>query len=207
MSSPADRLIEMSFGQAFLLGLALAAGYYFVAYDSGESKINQAQEAQRRTGELNQELITTQKELDRSKEFKETLKLKDEQFLTFTSYIPEQLNISDMMKSISAEAKAAGVNILSIKESNTITKNYQYTDPLAIEVTLEGGFPQHILFLSYLTRLDSIFTVNSMAFSGSTAGAQKNSDPTSISVRFSATIVGYRYTAQGEATNAPEVKR
>ncbi len=199
MSSPADRLIEMSYGQTFVIGLALALVYYLVAYDSGQKKMNEAKTAQRRTVELNQKLAAAQRDLARSKEFKETLKLKDEQFLTFTSYIPEQLNISDMMKSISNEAKAAGVNILSIKEGSTSNQSYQYTDPIAIEVVLEGGFPQHILFLSYLTRLDSIFTVDSMAFSGkSVTGSQ--GDPSSINVQFKATIVGYRYVANKSAT-------
>ena len=193
MSSPADRLVEMSYGQAFVIGLALALVYFLVVYDSGQSKINQAKSAQRNVAELNQKLAGAQKDLNRSKEFKETLKLKDEQFLTFTSYIPEQLNISDMMKSISAEAKAAGVNIMSIKEGNTSKQNYQYTDPLSIEVVLEGGFPQHILFLSYLTRLDSIFTIEQMSFKGNLPGGK--ADPSQISVQFRATIVGYRYVA------------
>lgn len=193
MSSPADRLVEMSYGQAFVVGLALALVYFLVVYDSGQTKINQAKAAQRRVAEINQKLASAQKDLNRSKEFKETLKLKDEQFLTFTSYIPEQLNISDMMKSISAEAKAAGVNIMSIKEGNNAKQNYQYTDPLSIEVVLEGGFPQHILFLSYLTRLDSIFTIESMSFKGNIPGGKV--DPSQISVQFRATIVGYRYVA------------
>lgn len=193
MSSPADRLVEMSYGQAFVIGLALALVYFLLVYDSGQSRINQAKAAQRRVAELNQKLAGAQKDLNRSKEFKETLKLKDEQFLTFTSYIPEQLNISDMMKSISAEAKAAGVNIMSIKEGRGTKQNYQYTDPISIEVVLEGGFPQHILFLSYLTRLDSIFTIESMSFKGKAPGSR--ADPSQISVQFQATIVGYRYVS------------
>lgn len=192
MSSPADRLVEMSYGQALAIGLAVALLYFLVFYDSGQGEIDAAKKAQRQVAELNQKVALAQRNLTRSKEFKETLKLKDEQFLTFTSYIPEQLNISDMMKSISSEAKAAGVNIISIKEGGRSGPSYQYTTPLAIEVILEGGFPQHILFLSYLTRLDSIFTVESMAFSGKKISG--GGDPSQISVQFKATIVGYRYT-------------
>lgn len=187
-----ERLVEMTFSKALLIGVGLAVVYYFVGYDSGSQQIARANQDRSKIQQLNQEIDNVQKELNRSKEFKETLRLKDEQFLTFTSYIPERLNISDMMRAISSEAKAAGVNILSIKDSKAVQANYQYTSPLAVDVELEGGFPQHILFLSYLTRLDSIFTVDAMSFSSDSSNRTK-SDPRDISVRFKATIVGYRY--------------
>lgn len=187
-----ERLVEMTFSKALLIGVGLAAVYYFIGYDSGSQQMARANQDRSKIQQLNQEIGNVQKELNRSKEFKETLRLKDEQFLTFTSYIPERLNLSDMMRAISNEAKAAGVNILSIRDAKTTQANYQYTSPLAVDVELEGGFPQHILFLSYLTRLDSIFTVDAMSFTSEVSKKSKR-DPRDISVRFKATIVGYRY--------------
>jgi Tfp pilus assembly protein PilO len=193
-----ERLVEMTFSKVFLIGVAFAVLYYFVGYDSGIQHINRASQDRLKIQQLSVEIEAVQTELNRSREFKETLRLKDEQFLTFTSYIPERLNVSDMMKAISSEAKAAGVNILSIKDAKPTTANYQFTAPLAVDVELEGGFPQHILFLSYLTRLDSIFTLDAMSFQGESQ-TSKGQDPKDVSVKFKATIVGYRYVG-----NQPE---
>lgn len=194
-----EKVIEASYMKAFLLGLVFAAIYFLVGYDSGDVQIKRAQQARQKTQEIKAELQRIQVNLDRSKEFKETLKLKDEQFLTFTSYIPEQLNISDMMKAISAEAKAAGVNINSIKDGKiSESESFQFTDAIAVSVQLDGGFPQHLLFLSYLTRLDSIFTVSEMSFAMKSSG--KSGDPSEIKVSFNANIVGYRYTGNTSPT-------
>lgn len=191
-----EKIIEASYMKVFLFGLVFAALYYLVGYDSGDSHIKSASQSRQKVRDVKAEMIRVQKSLDRSRDFKEKLKIKDEQFLTFTSFIPEQLNISDMMKAISAEAKAAGVNINAISDG-AVGKNekFQYTSPIAVSVQLDGGFPQHLLFLSFLTRLDSIFTVSQMSFAIKGKG---RGDPSAAQVSFNANIVGYRYIGTGD---------
>ena len=77
----AEKVIEASFMKVFLLGLVFAAIYYFIGYDSGDKHIERAQTARQKIQDIKAEVVRVQKSLDRSREFKETLKIKDEQFL------------------------------------------------------------------------------------------------------------------------------
>ena len=193
-----DQFVQMSPIQVLMIGLGVAGLYWLIMYDDGSARIRATSQARSKASTVQAEIQRKKLSLTRSKEFKETLRIKDEQFQAFSSYIPESLTVADMMRVISNEAKAAGVNIAGISAATAPTAfENSLTESLAISVKLEGPFPQQILFLSFLSRLESIFTVADMSFS-QVSGAQVVPDE-DTNVNFSATIVGYKYLGDAPA--------
>jgi type IV pilus assembly protein PilO len=167
--------------------------YWFIMFDDGTNLIRQTSQFRSKTSTVEAEIQRKKLSLERSKQFKETLRIKDEQFQAFSSYIPESLTVADMMRVISNEAKAAGVNIAGISAASAPPAfENELTESLGISVNLEGPFPQQILFLSFLSRLESIFTVADMKFSSTLSKGELGSEE-EVNVNFTAIIVGYKY--------------
>ena len=196
--NPLDQFLIMPTSKLMLIGFSVAAMYWVIMYDGGDGLVKQTQSLRSKIANTETQLRQKEMSLKRSRDFKETLRIKDEQFQAFSSYIPENLSVADMMRVISSEAKAAGVNIIGISASEApkVSKN-ELTESLAIRISLSGAFPQQILFLSFLSRLESIFTVSDMSFTAE----QNKGDNDNVAVKFDAVIVGYRYL--GDQSIAP----
>lgn len=197
-----EQFVQMTVGQVLLIGAGVAVIYWFIMYDDGTAMQLQTSQYRNKASTIQAEIQKKKTSLKRSKDFKETLRIKDEQFQAFSSYIPETLTVADMMRVISNEAKAAGVNISGISAASAPKEfENELTESLAISVQLEGPFPQQILFLSFLSRLESIFTVADMNFS---TLAPKDGAGSEVNVDFSATIVGYKYLGDTALGDTPK---
>lgn len=200
----ADTLIDMPLSKAFLVGVVIAGLYWFVGYDSGTNWETAITGHSENISKLRAEQKQLQEDIQRAKNFKENIQLKDEQFQTFTNYIPAKLSVADMMKAISSEAKAAGTNIIGIEDrSRSQRTQSEFYETISINVELEGTFPQHLLFLSFLTRLETIITIENIDLKS----AQSAAGADGSAVKLSAVLVGYRYTGGEEEEVKPGRKK
>lgn len=159
-----EKLRQLPFGKAFLIGLVLAAIYYFGPYDSGSNLEASIQG-------LESQITATKAELDKIKiairdaeVFQETKQARGQELDTVLKAIPEQISSLDLMRILSNEAKGVGASILSINhQSGARTVDPKaFFEPVTVTVNLEGSYNTLMQFLSNLTKIDRIITISSL---------------------------------------------
>lgn len=188
---------QMSPGRAILFGCALAGIYYFLMYDGGTSIIQNIATRKESIDKVKLELATAKQKLERAQVFEQTSKQLGQTLHSVLSYVPENTNNSDLMKIVSNEVKTSGARLLKMRgiEEPESTSFYQ---AISVEVELQGSFVQHMLFLSNLTRLDQILTVDRLNMEST--GELMDSDSPWTTMRV--TVKGYRYIPPKEDANA-----
>jgi Tfp pilus assembly protein PilO len=181
------RLADLSIPRCVIGSAIIGALYYTVGYDSGLKFKTEIAATSAKATKVEEEYT----KLDRS--LKEILVLKDAQARdasrldALMAFIPEKLTKTDMMRTLSNEAKAVGISINQIKDSlaerGKKSDSVEFYEEIAVDLDLVGGFSQLVLYLANLTRLNQIFSV-------------KNLELTSTSkdeLKMSSKIIGYRY--------------
>lgn len=187
-------LRELDIAKALVIGLSVAALYYFFVYNDGKAIEGQIANASRQI-EANktekQKVLAAAEVVRRFQKTKEDLGTK---FDALVKYIPEDYKASEQMKIISREAKSAGADIVSLSQAGKGSKS-KYYEEMMVSVSLTGTYSQIVLFLSNLTKTDRVFLVKSMSFAGASGGrASKDvKDEGAPTVNFTAQLAGYRY--------------
>jgi Tfp pilus assembly protein PilO len=138
--------------------------------------------------DIQQKALKIDKEIEEIRALKAAQEKDAERLNVFLGFIPEKLSNFEMMRTLSNEAKAVGVNINSIKDSGqTSGKTGEFYEEIGVDISLEGSFAQLLLFLSNLTRLNQIVTLNTLEIRGGGA--------VDAPLSMAAQIRGYRYVA------------
>lgn len=183
-----ERFSALSLAQALMGGLVIATLYYFIGYNSGAALKAQIEAAQTTIKTTETQIAEENKKIERIEQYKKSTQIMGESFQTLLTYIPAKLASFDLMKAISNEAKASGVNLVRVAEAGQPTKKGFYQE-LSVQVDLKGNFQQLMLFLSFLTRTEQFLTVHNLELT-SDPNASGRESPT---LRFSTEIHGYRY--------------
>lgn len=191
-----EALNRLTFGRVVMLGLALAAIYYFIMYDSGANQLAQISNSKQRIQELQQQISTDQQKLDRAAVYKRAATEVGGTIMRLLSLIPENFKMSDLMRIISNEAKTAGSSLDSIKPGNQeVSSTAPEFEELTVSLDLKGSFLQHMVFLSNLTKINQILIVRQFEFSHVRDG--KGDEP--AIVKLNAEIVAFRYRGDQQA--------
>lgn len=75
-------------------------------------------------------------------------------------YLPKEIDIQDLLKKISSEARTAGVQLSHFKPKESISKDFY--DELPMEIELKGNYSQIVLFLSYVSKLPRIINIRNV---------------------------------------------
>jgi Tfp pilus assembly protein PilO len=194
-------LNRLTLGRATALGLAAAAIYYFVMYDSGTAQLAQIASAKQRIQELQQQIESDQQKLDRAAVYKRAATEVGGTIMRLLSLIPENFKMSDLMRIISNEAKTAGSSLDGIKPGlQEISSTAPEFEELTVSLDIKGSFLQHMVFLSNLTKVNQILIVRQFEFSHVRDG--KGEEPTTVNLN--AEIVAFRY--RGEQKTKEEEK-
>jgi Tfp pilus assembly protein PilO len=183
-------LERLTFGRAFLIGLAITGVYYMMFYDNGDNLAAAIQSTKAQTQQVETELKAVQAKLDRAKEFQEASQSLGSSLQKMLSYIPAHFRIGQMMKLLSREARLSGLDITQVSEQNVTREDGEMTDfsPLGVNIDLSGQFNQFLTFMSNLTRQRQIFLFDKIDI-GSEAGG---TTPKEV-LKFSASIRAYSY--------------
>ena len=159
-------LNRLSMGQAILLGMVIAAFYYFLMFDNGATQKAAIAAAQQQIADLQKEVADNQAKLDRAAVFKKTAAEIGTTVNRLLGTIPEQFGISDLTKIVSNEARLAGSSLASITPGiPEISKVAKEFEELSVKLDMSGSFMQHMVFLSNLTKIPQILIVRRFDFS------------------------------------------
>lgn len=187
-----EKINQLSIGRAMFIGLFLATFYYFTGYNDGTVLQAQITANEAKMVELQKNIKEEEIKIERINQYKKTTEALGESFNKFLSYIPEKLRNTDLMKTVSTEAKAAGANIIRVSELGGGTRS-EFYEEVRVSVELVGTFQQMMLFMSYLTKVDQIITLSKLAIRNN-AGDQIDMESPTLSI--SADLRGYRYLSE-----------
>jgi Tfp pilus assembly protein PilO len=188
----------MTVGRTMMLGMVLAAFYYFLMFDPGLTQKNAIAASRAQAVDLQRQITENQAKLDRAAVYKKTAAEIGTTINRLLGIIPEHFGISDLTKIVSNEARVAGSSLTNISpgvpEISHIAKEFE---ELSVKLDMSGTFLQHMVFLSNLTRINQILIVRH--FDLTLQREAKGDEP--AQVHLIAEIVAFRY--RGILANEP----
>jgi Tfp pilus assembly protein PilO len=115
------------------------------------------------------------------------------QFQQVVELMPAEANVADFMLQIREEATKAGARVKRLEPVAAVTK-IDFYENRKLEIALEGSYAQILSFLSNLSKLKRLVTVEKLSLAQSAPGQQLSNDE--ALVNFTGTLVSYRYLAQ-----------
>lgn len=190
-----DAFARLTMVRALILGAFIASLYYFFIFDAGTTQ--QSSIASMRADIVSQQkqLTEVSQKLDRAIEYQRSAAEIGEALNKLLAYIPENFRLQDFMKTVSEEAKVAGLNIIRVSENHNSNYNSaKRTDfeELAVSVELQGTFAQHMTFLSNLTKQKQIFILQKFTMDRDQNNGAGNEMEVPI-LSFKGEIHAYRY--------------
>ena len=185
-----DKIKSMSAIQSLVVGLAIGLLFYFLVFDTGSSQRGKIQSMDNELNSLKGELSDLEKAVIDADKLGQLVKEMGENISNLVKYIPEKLTGSEIVKDLSISARSVGAKITGVRvQSNSRIKGQGNSiyEPIPVEVELEGAFHEVMSFLSQLTKIERIYTLEDMSFS---VGRQ---DSNKSKIRFVTTVVGYKY--------------
>jgi Tfp pilus assembly protein PilO len=182
---------SLSHIKAGLAGVLIAVLYFFGASDSGDTVLQNIENAQIGLKEAKIEIEKMRKELNDVNEFEIKVKTTTSQFKELLKFMPEDLNIADFNKLVTREVAASGLRAKRIAPTGE-KEVKEFYSTIRIQVELEGTFSQIMTFMSNLSRSKQIFTFEGVELS------RLSMENSSSNVLFAATIVGYKYVPKDE---------
>ncbi|MGZ3721698.1 MAG: type 4a pilus biogenesis protein PilO, partial [Bdellovibrionales bacterium] len=166
---------RMTMGRALLLGMVLAAFYYFLMFDGGTTQRTAIDTSKAQVAALQKEILDNQAKLDRAAVYKKTAAEIGTTINRLLGVIPEKFGISDLTKIVSNETRIAGSSLISITpgtpEISPVAKEFE---ELTVKLDMNGSFLQHMVFLSNLTKINQILIVRKfdLAMAGEAKGEE-----------------------------------
>lgn len=189
-----QQLKNLTYGKSFLIGIALAAVYYFSVYNDGTTLENQISTAKNQLNQYNNEIATIQKAIKDAEDYKQTMNVLGVEMERVLKAVPSQLSSFDLMKIVSNVAKKLNVQINSLHSRESFRpgeKKDAIFENVGVEVDLTGTYNQIMQFMSELTSLDKIVTINALTLVAKVDTSRKG--PPLIMITFRAMLLGYKY--------------
>lgn len=196
-----EKLRDLTVGKSLLIGLGLAAFYWFALYDDGVAKENLITSLDSEIVVKEKEITSINQALEDAARFQEKMNSLGAEMEKVQLAMPEKLTGLELMKIISNEAKGVGaeINQINAPDGNRqgIPNSEQvFYENIPIEIDITGTYNQVMLFMSNLTRLNKIITTHRMSLqlvAGSAVSAL-----TSPRVNMKASLLAYRYLPKAQ---------
>ena len=190
-------------GKAIIIGICVGGFYWAVMYDDGSSLQRQIKNFNNQIRQAKVELESLKQVEEDARRYKAIISKQGQRLKEITKYIPEQLSDVDLMGLLSNEAKAAGANISNISSAQSARRNpleqgsEKVFEEVAVKVELEGTYTQILMFLSFITKVDKVITVQDLSIKKASKNVQEAED-VGVPIVFGATFIGYRYLENKE---------
>jgi Tfp pilus assembly protein PilO len=155
-----DKLNELSLVNALIFGALFAASYYVLFYHPSNpevviSGLDQSINA------VKVEIAQMDKQIREGELLKKEIDEMEIQAEKIYKYIPENLSQDQASSSVSEEARVAGLSIQSIRAGQSWT-DQETVSVGSVDVNVQGEFTQIMIFLSELTRKETIYSIKSV---------------------------------------------
>jgi len=196
-------------GMIFISGV-LASGYWFLLYDKGLDIVQE-------TDNIKNQIVQTDKNINKKKEeikkaisFDNSVRLLGKELELFYEYFPYQLTNRQLFQDLTRLSKGSGLEIMSMKGSSR-KKQTELYETLNIQLVVEGEFAQFLSFLSKLTDLDKVVTVQNVDIKPVVAqrGGNQSGETRSQRIQAQINVLGFRYIqpATAQDKNAKQNKQ
>jgi len=176
----------------FISGV-LASGYWFFLYDKGLDIIQE-------TDDIKNQIIQTDKNIGKKKEeiekaitFDSGVRLLGKELELFYEYFPYKLTNRQLFQDLTRLSKDSGLEIMSMKGSPRQQQTKLY-ETLNVQLMVEGEFAQFLGFLSKLTDLDKVVTVQNVNIKPVVKRQKARSGDAKIQkIQAQINVLGFRY--------------
>ena len=179
------KLASMPWPRVFVIAAIVAGLYFQFGLEEGVTDAQFA-EVESRKVVAQTSLESTQKAVADLKKFREELDLMNAQFLQVVELMPAEANVADFMLQIREEATRGGARVKKLEPLKEIGK-FDFYETRKLEISLEGTYSQILSFLSNLSRLKRLVTVEKIGLSQQGIANEEGK------VAFTGTLTNYRY--------------
>ena len=164
----------------------VAGLYYVFKYDKGENIQSEIQSLDDQKTKVQKSIEDLKVELSNLQEMDKAMNLMGDEINKFLKFIPDKVTSSMILNHLNEKARLAGVVLENIV-NHKVSETKEFYEKLKVSVTVRGPFTQILIFLSKLTSLTEIITVES--FNMDNPSQEKNQREVKIRMD----IYGYRY--------------
>lgn len=190
------KIADFTWQKIFLISVGLCAFYYFVQYDDGTSLDQVLRSTEAELVKEREMLAKTEKAMRDLDRFKEELNNQQAQVREIMSFLPNQMNVSELVSTIQDRANQAGMRVTKSEPKDQVTR-VDFYEAMELNVELQGTYSQVAAFLSLLSKLPRLVTIDKISLQ-----AQPTGEADSPKLVFAATLIGYRYV-EDEKANEP----
>ena len=147
-------------GMIFISGV-LASGYWFFLYDRGTDIIQETDNIKNQIIQKDKNIKKKKEEIEKAVIFDNSVRLLGKELELFYEYFPYQLTNRQLFQDLTRLSKDSGLEIMSMKGLSR-QKQTELYEALSVQLVVEGEFAQFLSFLSRLTDLDKVVTVQNV---------------------------------------------
>lgn len=199
MNKYLTQLAALSWSKVLVIGVALAAGYYFLMYDNGTTLETSIKAAKDRAAAAKKTLAETEKAMADAERFGKEVQATQDQFDKITRYMPVTLDSGEMTKIINDTSQQVGVRARI--EPSKDEPPVGFTQAVKINLQLEGNFAQIVTFLSKISQIQRLLVLDKISLSPNSGGGISTSQGAALT--FKATLIGYRYLKDVDSDAKP----
>ena len=183
---------QLSIGVVILVSGMFAGLYYMLKYDNGQSIKDATRSLEQQKNVVQKDIDSLKLELQQLQEMDKAMNLMSDEINKFLQFIPQKLTSAMVLNHLNIHAKASGVNLENIT-SHTAVEEHEFYEKIKISVTVKGLYTQVLVFLSKLTGLTEIVTVEHFALKEVQGRGKYVGGLNEVTMKMD--IYGYRYTS------------
>lgn len=178
-----EKLNELTFPNAAIFGLLIAAAYWMFFYHPSDPKV-QLQTLSDEISEAEGQISRLNREIKIGQELNKEIQLMEARAKKVYEQLQEQITTEEASGTISEEARSLGLSIQEITATGGWVK--KKTIAVAeINAQVVGTFVQIMIFLSELTRNNKVYSVEGLTISGA-EGDESNNGFLSLNAKINA---------------------
>lgn len=178
---------QTSIGIMIIVSAGIAGIYYVSKYNNGQSIKSEISSLDQQKKDVEKSIKNLELELEGIQEVEKVMNVMGDKMNEFLKFIPDKMTSSMILNHLNINAKSAGVELSNIANHDVVGKE-EFYEKIKINITVKGVFTQVLVFLSKLTGLTEIVTIESFVLKEVPRKKQLTGE-----VQMQMEIYGYRY--------------
>lgn len=192
MKELVDQLDALTAVHTLLIGLAVAALYYFLLFDDGAAISQNINRMSADVAQKQQIAIDTRQKLKEGEKFKVEAEKMKEQYQEALEFLPSEVDVSGVLTKVTQQVRSAGANIVRIEPQAKAIPKGMYEE-FYMELELQGTFGELTQFIANLTKIKRVLNIKSFEMVNEASSAEVPI------LNFSGQLVGYRYVGETQS--------
>lgn len=142
--------------KAFLIGIVMAAIYYFLFFDKGDLIVQEKEIAQANIAQKSGRLKQVENALNNKAAFQKEVDELTRDFDDLIKYFPVEVDMNNMLYQVRKRLEATNNKLDSMKKGETHSKRFEGYNEANMEIESQGGFHDIMSFLASLTAMDRV---------------------------------------------------